>query len=133
MSILLFQSFGIHKIMDFDARLALSFLYPGLLIKILLSTAFIVGFYYSIKNKVVLFIPISVFFVSEIFALVFTLEALELRKGLPHFIWFYLFIFYGVYLIDEKNIFLKYKSLFKTLNGLLLIFYVLLIIFWNLR
>ncbi len=119
--------------MDFDARLALSFLYPGLLIKILLSTAFIVGFYYSIKNKVVLFIPISVFFVSEIFALVFTLEALELRKGLPHFIWFYLFIFYGVYLIDEKNIFLKYKSLFKTLNGLLLIFYVLLIIFWNLR
>jgi hypothetical protein len=126
-------NFGIYKIMDFDSKLALTFLYPGLLIKVLLGTAFLVGFYYSIKNKIYLFVPISVFFVSEIFALIFTLEALELRKGLPHFIWFYLFIFYGVYLIDEKKIFLKYKSIFNTINGLLLIFYVSLIIFWNLR
>jgi hypothetical protein len=126
-------NFGIHKILSVDNRLLLSFHYPGLMLKVFFSTAFLVGFYYSIKNRIVLLIPITFFFITEMFALIFTLEALELRKSLPHFIWFYLFIFYGIYLIEQKNIFAKYKSIFSTVNNLLLIVYFTLIIFWNLR
>jgi hypothetical protein len=126
-------NFGVFKTITIDNRLVLSFYYPGLFLKILLSTAFFTGFYYSLKTKNILLIPIVLFFTLEIIGLVFTLEVLEVRKNIPHFMWFYLFIFYGVYLIDEKKIFNRYKSIFSTVNNLLLLFFLLIVIFWNLR
>lgn len=119
---------------DPSDKTMLSFFSPGLIFKIIISVFFILGAHYFLRNKRKEFFPLIFFVLFESTALAFILEALELRKVLPHFPFIYLIGFGFIYTFNEKSLITENNK--KRINNLLRFAYVgifLLLIFWNYR
>jgi hypothetical protein len=116
-----------------EAKTMLSFFYPGLLLKCLLSIFYVVALIMLIKHKYYSLLPVALFPLFESASLVYIFEALELRKSLPHYPLLYVLIFWAIYQIDssKKNWF--NNSFAKQLYALYFIMSIFIIIYWNLR
>lgn len=116
------------------AKPILSMYSVGLIYRVLLSVAFWLGVYYVIKYKVALIYPLLLFVFLEAISLTFILEALELRKSLPHFPFIYIIAFwfldnYDRKIIEKKRERRMLKNIWSTFSVLSLI----IIIYWNYR
>ena len=81
----------------------------SLILKVFISAYFFVGTYFSYKNKSAIGIAITVFCLLEIGSLCYLLETLELRKSIPHMLFFVLLAVYGFENIEKLGS--QYKSL----------------------
>ena len=116
-----------------ETKTMLSFFYPGLLLKCLLSIFYVVALIMLIKHKYYTLLPIALFPLFESASLVYIFEALELRKSLPHYPLLYILIFWAIYQIDSSK---KewFNNLFaKQLYALYFIISIFIITYWNLR
>jgi hypothetical protein len=113
---------------------SISFCSSGLLFRVVIAFSFISGVYFIIRKKVFAMLPILIFPILEILSLVFILEALELRKSLPHFPFMFILSFWFLYVIDNKKVFtLNQKKILKHFNNITLVFFIILILYWNFR
>tara|TARA_Y100001958_G_C21245129_1_gene574635 strand:+ start:3573 stop:4694 length:1122 start_codon:yes stop_codon:yes gene_type:complete len=115
-------------------KMILSFYSVGLIFKILLSVVFWIGVYYAYKKKVYKIYPLILFVVFESFSLIFILEALELRKSLPHFFAIFVVSFWFLDFLEKKNSFsiISRKKIFSILSlSYVLLFF--LMILWNFK
>ena len=78
-----------------ESKTMLSFFYPGLLLKCILSIFYVVVLIMLIKHKYYTLLPIALFPLFESASLVYIFEALELRKSLPHYPLLYILIFWA--------------------------------------
>jgi hypothetical protein len=119
---------------NINEKTLISFYSPGLYLRTLLGFTFIGGLYYSIKQRNYFLMPIISYTLFEIISLVFILEALELRKSLPHFPFIYIISFYFLYAYDTKAFSwnTKYNFLFK-INLMFLLIVLIMVAFWNQR
>ncbi|HQH19379.1 MAG TPA: hypothetical protein PKZ43_07470 [Bacteroidales bacterium] len=116
-----------------NEKTLLSFYAPGLIYKIFISIPFLFGIVYVFIKKKFIYYPIALFVLLEMSSLVFILEALELRKSLPHFPFIYLisFGFISSYASGEINK-KRRKSIITIFNfSFIIIFF--LILYWNYR
>lgn len=116
-----------------NEKTLLSFYAPGLIYKIFISIPFLFGIVYVFIKKKIIYYPIALFVLLEMSSLVFILEALELRKSLPHFPFIYLisFGFISSYASGEINK-KRRKSIITIFNfSFIIIFF--LILYWNYR
>ncbi len=112
----------------------LAFFSTGLIYRVLIATAFWMGVYYSIKSKSVQLYSLLFFIFMEMVSLVFILEALELRKSLPHFPFIYIIAFWFLDNFDRKE-FLSpnVKSRIKFIWNLSSVLFLVIIFYWNFR
>lgn len=116
-----------------NEKTLLSFYAPGLIYKIFISIPFLFGIVYVFIKKKFIYYPIALFVLLEMSSIVFILEALELRKSLPHFPFIYLisFGFISSYASGEINK-KRRKSIITIFNfSFIIIFF--LILYWNYR
>lgn len=111
----------------------LSFYSPGLIYKSLISIPFWFGAYYIFKKGLWFFYPMIFFVMYETFSLVFILEALELRKSLPHFPFIYIIAFAFISFFYHDRFDRKRKFYINHLINILFIGIFILLIFWNYR
>ena len=117
-----------------NTNIVISFYSVGLIFRVLLSFAFWAGVYYAYKNKVYKLFPLIFFVIFEAFSLSYILEALELRKSLPHFFAIFLVSFWFIDFFNSKDL-INLKSrkkiikLFKFSTVILFLFMLL----WNLK
>jgi hypothetical protein len=123
--------FGVFPSINPEFRLLLSFFYPSLLLKILLGFFFIHGTYRAIKKKHIIMLPIVIFCYTEIVALATTLEVLELRKNMPHFMMYYFIMFFSISTLDDESI--KNRKLISSFNWYYSLIAFALILYWNSR
>jgi hypothetical protein len=123
--------FGVFPTINPDVRLLLSFFYPSLILKIFLGLFYTIGIYIAFKKNDVIILPIVLFSLIEIVALIFTFEVLELRKNIPHFMMYYLLMFYAINKIEKASV--KIKSNIAFLNYIYIFVSFTLIFFWNNR
>ena len=112
----------------------LMFFAPGLVFKAFLSVAFWFGFIHVIRTKTNYVYPLLFFTIIEMVSLTYILEALELRKSLPHFPLVYIVAFIFIYKFDQRQLLtvknhLLYKKTFQAAS-LVLCF---LMVYWNFR
>ena len=117
-----------------SSKAHLSIFAPGLIFKVLLSVAFWFGVIYVIQAKLNKTYPMLVFILLEICSLTYILEALELRKSIPHFPLVYIIAFIFIYKYDTSKLLnlkshLFYKKSFNIVGFIL----CLLMVYWNFR
>tara|TARA_B110000879_G_scaffold212480_1_gene308964 strand:- start:5048 stop:6133 length:1086 start_codon:yes stop_codon:yes gene_type:complete len=117
-----------------NTKIVLSFYSVGLIFRVLLSFAFWLGVYYANKNKVYKLFPLIFFVIFESFSLSYILEALELRKSLPHFFAIFLVSFWFLDFFNSKDSlsFKSRKKIIKLFKFSTVIFF-LFILLWNLK
>lgn len=106
----------------------LSVLAGSLILKVCLSSYFIIGIYLAFKNRNYYVVPIAVFCLVEILALSYLLESFEFRKGFPHVPFLILIAVYSYeYLHKRKGdyLFIKRSIAFFDIGLIGAIF------FWN--
>ena len=114
---------------NFDsANERLSIYASGLVFKSFLSIFFLLSAITIIRNRRLKFYPLLIFIFLEIISLVLILEALELRKSLPHIPIFFILSFWCLYKLDIEG--LKKKT-YITNSYFILIFIAMII--WNFR
>ncbi len=112
----------------------LSFFSAGLLYKVLLSVPFLAGIYFVITKKIKILFPILAFVLLEIFSLVLILEALELRKSLPHFPFVFLIIFWMIDQFENKSVLnLNQRKVITKMTYLSSFVMLGLVVYWNYR
>ena len=112
----------------------LSFYAPGLIYKSLISIPFWLGIYHIYKRNMFSYYPIALFVILESASLILILEALELRKSLPHFPFIYIVSFGFMSYLDSKNYFnQKIRNRIYNLFKISFIVVSFLILFWNFR
>lgn len=111
----------------------LSFYSPGLIYKLLISIPFWFGVYYIFKKGLWFFYPMIFFVMFEAFSLVFILEALELRKSLPHFPFIYIIGFAFISFYYQDCFTRRIKFYLNHFVNILFLGIFILIIFWNYR
>ncbi|MES2590515.1 MAG: hypothetical protein V4608_01435 [Bacteroidota bacterium] len=106
----------------------------GLIYRVLISTAFWFGIYYTIKNKTVLMYPLFLFIFMEMLSLTFILEGLELRKSLPHIPFVFIFSFWFLDYYDKKIITHKRtRHRIKNVWQISSVLFFMIIMYWNYR
>ncbi|MDC1400423.1 hypothetical protein N8297_00665 [Polaribacter sp.] len=117
-----------------DSKIVLSFYSVGLIFRVLLSFAFWLGVYYANKNKVYKLFPLIFFVIFESFSLSYILEALELRKSLPHFFAIFLVSFWFLDFFNSKDSlnFKSRKKIIKLFKVSTVIFFSFMLL-WNLK
>ena len=117
-----------------NTKIVLSFYSVGLIFRVLLSFAFWLGVYYANKNKVYKLFPLIFFVIFESFSLSYILEALELRKSLPHFFAIFLVSFWFLDFFNSKDSlsFKSRKKIIKLFKFSTIIFFLFILI-WNLK
>ena len=132
---LLAQLIGPLPTISPDTRTLLSFYFPGLIYKVLLSIFFWYGIFYLFKKKADLLYPLAFFAIFEMASLLLILEGLELRKSLPHFFVIYIIAFWFMDQYQSPDNFKNEKirwvirSSFYLFSGVS--FFLILV--WNLR
>ncbi len=117
-----------------SSKVHLTFFAPGLIFKIFISVAFWFGVIHVVKTKMNKTYPMLVFMLAEAVSLTYILEALELRKSIPHFPLVYIIAFIFIYKYDHNQLItiknhLFYKKSFHVVSLVL----CLLIVYWNFR
>jgi hypothetical protein len=117
-----------------STKVHLSFYAPGLIFKVFVSIAFWFGLIHSIKIRLSAVYPMAIFVLLEMISLTYILEALELRKSIPHFPLVYIIAFVFIYRFDCNQLLtiknhLFYQKSFQVLSLVL----CALIIYWNFR
>ena len=100
---LLSSLFGPFPNFDTD-KIRLSFFASGLVFKSFFGIFFILSLLTIIKNKILKFFPIMIFILLEIFGLILILEALELRKSMPHIPIFFILSFWYLYKLNIEGL-----------------------------
>ena len=114
---------------NFDSsNIRLSIFASGLVFKSFLSIFFILSTITIIRNRRLKFYPLLIFIFLEIISLVLIIEALELRKSLPHIPVFFILSFWCLYKLDLEG--LKKKKYIINSYFILIIFAMII---WNLR
>lgn len=106
----------------------ISVLAGSLILKIFLSSYFIIGSYLAYKNRNYYVLPIAVFCLSEIFALSYLLESFVFRKGFPHVPFLILIAVYSYEYLHKRTgdyLFIKRSIAFFDIGLIGAIF------FWN--
>lgn len=117
-----------------NSKIVLSFYSVGLIFKVLLSVTFWIGAYQAYKRKMYKLLPLIFFVIFESFSLSYILEALELRKSLPHFFAVFIVSFWFLDFVNFKNsLSFKDKRSFTKLVKISSILFLLLILIWNLK
>lgn len=117
-----------------SSKVHLSFYAPGLIFKVFVSVAFWFGIIHIIKMRLSAAYPLAVFILLEMISLTYILEALELRKSIPHFPLVYIIAFIFIYKFDRRQLLtlnnhLFYRKSFQVISLVL----CGLIIYWNFR
>lgn len=117
-----------------SSKVHLTFFAPGLIFKIFISIAFWFGVIHIVKTKMNKTYPMLVYILAEAVSLTYILEALELRKSIPHFPLVYIIAFIFIYKYDHNQLtniksHLFYKKSFHVVSIVL----CLLIVYWNFR
>lgn len=117
-----------------DKKTMLTFFSSGLIYKVFLSFPLILGMFYIVAKKRKTLYPILIFPLLEIFSLIIILEALELRKSLPHYPLLYIIAFWFLYVFSQKKI-VVYKKIkhYKKFNQVVLLILLGFIVYWNFR
>lgn len=115
-------------------KVHLTFFVPGLIFKILISVAFWFGIVYVFKNNFYKAYPIILFTLMEMGSLTYILEALELRKSLPHFPLIYIIAFMFFYQYD-RNVFTSFKNYkrYRKIFNVTTFTLCVLMVYWNFR
>lgn len=117
-----------------NTKLFLIFISIGLIYRVFISTAFWIGVYYVIKNKVTLMYPLLLFIFMEMISLTYILEALEFRKSLPHIAFVFIISFWFLDKYDNRKAFSKFERYrIKNVWNFTSILFFLIIIYWNFR
>lgn len=106
----------------------------GLLYKTIISLFFLLSIYYSIKKRIGIVYPIIFYSIIEILSLVFILQALEIRKSMPHIPLVFLLCFWMMDKYQNKQQNLKITR--SKINVFFLIYVLLVssfILLWNFR
>jgi hypothetical protein len=112
----------------------LSFYAPGLIFKILLSLAFWFGVVHIIRIRLYRTYPMLIFALVEMASLTYILEALELRKSLPHFPLVYIIAFIFVFQFDHNQLItIKNHLFYKKSYNILALVLCILVVYWNFR
>ena len=117
-----------------NTKIVLSFFSVGLIFRVLLSFAFWLGVYYAYKKRAYKLFPLIFFVVFEAFSLSYILEALELRKSLPHFFAIFLVSFWFLDFFNSKES-LSFKSRNKVINlfKFSTVLFFIFMLAWNLK
>jgi hypothetical protein len=116
-----------------NEKTMLSIFAPGLIYKILISIPFLFGVVYIFMKKKILYYPLAIFVLLEITSLVFILEALELRKSLPHFPFIYLISFGYISFFARGEISKTRRRAIMTFFNFSFLLVFFLILYWNFR
>ena len=111
-----------------STNIRLSIFASGLVFKSFLGIFFLLSLVTIIRNKILQFYPLLIFIFFEIISLVLIMEALELRKSLPHIPIFFILSFWCLYKLDLEG--LKKKK--YIINSYFVLIFVAMII-WNFR
>ncbi len=112
----------------------LSFYAPGLIFKVFLSLTFWFGLRRIIKKNIYQTYPMLLFIAFEMISLTYILEALELRKSIPHFPMFYIISFIFIHKYDSLQLDTVKNHLFykKAFNFFIAVLGILMV-YWNFR
>lgn len=117
-----------------SSKVHLMFYAPGLIFKAFISVAFWFGVIHCIHIRMNRMYPMMVFVIAEMASLTYILEALELRKSLPHFPLVYIIAFIFIYKFDYKQLLtLKNHMLYKKSFHVVGIVLCGLMVYWNFR
>jgi hypothetical protein len=117
-----------------SSKVHLSFYAPGLIFKVFISVAFWFGLIHVIKTRLSAVYPLLIFILLEMISLTYILEALELRKSIPHFPLVYIVAFIFIYKFDHRQLLtLKNHLFYKKSFHVVSIILSGLIIYWNFR
>jgi hypothetical protein len=117
-----------------SSKVHLTFYAPGLIFKIFISIAFWFGVIHIVKAKIDKTYPMLVFILAEIVSLTYILEALELRKSIPHFPLVYIIAFIFIYKYDHNQLIsIKHHLFYKKSFHVVSIVLCLLMVYWNFR
>lgn len=117
-----------------SAKAHLMFYAPGLIFKPFVSIAFWLGVIHVIRIRLSTVYPMLFFVIAEMLSLTYILEALELRKSLPHFPLVYIVAFIFMYKFDHRQLLtvsnhLRNQKYFRV-AAIVLCF---LMVYWNFR
>lgn len=117
-----------------SSKVHLTFFAPGLIFKVFVSIGFWFGVVHILKAKMTQAYPMLFFVLVEMASLTYILEALELRKSLPHFPLVYIVAFIFIYRFDHNQLLtvknhLLYKKSFQVMSIVL----CFLMVYWNFR
>lgn len=112
----------------------LSIFAPGLLLKLFVSLAFWFGCIHLVRIRLIKAYPLLIFVLLEMISLTYILEALELRKSIPHFPLVYIIAFIYIYKSDHNQLLtvknhLFYRKSFRVLGVVV----CMLTLYWNFR
>jgi hypothetical protein len=116
-----------------DTKISHYFASAGLLFKVFLFLPICIGCVRVIQKLNTTMLPMVLFPILESMSLVFLLEALELRKSLPHFPMLYVVgfscLWNNIVTDDESKDNMKYRKL-SHVTAVILVFFIA---FWNFR
>lgn len=117
-----------------SSKVHLTFYAPGLIFKVFISLAFWFGVVHLIKTRMSQAYPMLIFIIAEMISLTYILEALELRKAMPHFPLIYIIGFIFIYRYDHNQLLSIKNHLFhkKSFERISLILCILMV-YWNFR
>jgi len=116
-----------------DNKVMLTFFAPGLIYRVFLSFPFWLGIIYIYKTRTYKLYPLVFFVIMEMSSLIILLEALELRKSLPHIGIVFIISFWFLDKYDYQIIIIKRKKNFQLFLKLSILFLAILIAFWNFK
>lgn len=117
-----------------SSKVHLMFYAPGLIFKVFISVAFWLGVIHCIHIRMSRIYPMLFFVIAEMASLTYILEALELRKSLPHFPLVYIIAFIFIYKFDHNQLLtLKNHMLYKKSFHVAAIVLCGLMVYWNFR
>jgi hypothetical protein len=117
-----------------SSKVHLTFYSPGLIFKVFISIGFWFGVIHIVKERMSKTYPMLVFILAEMVSLIYILEALELRKSIPHFPLVYIIAFIFIYKYDHNQLISIKNHLFykKSFNAISLVLCILMV-YWNFR
>lgn len=117
-----------------SSKVHLMFYAPGLIFKVFISVAFWFGVIHCIRIRMSRMYPILIFVIVEMASLTYILEALELRKSLPHFPLVYIIAFIFIYKFDHNQLLtVKNHLLYKKSFHVACLVLCGLMVYWNFR
>jgi hypothetical protein len=107
----------------------MNFYGAGLTYKTFLVIPLWIGIWGAVKNFNVLLIPIVVFVGVEMAATGYIMASFELRKVMLHVPFTFILVFYGLYLLEKKNVSITIKHRMEYIGC---IFTIGVLVLWNL-
>jgi len=127
------QAIGPIPTLISSEKIITMFYAPGLIYRILLSFPFWSAIIYIYKKNIYQLYPLAIFVVMEMFALIFLMDGLELRKAIPHIAIVFILAFWFLDNYDNGIIRVKKRKRFNQFFKFSIFTLVLLIFYWNFR